>query len=46
MKDYYRILGVVEDAEDVVPREAYKALAQRYRHSPSTDAGREFHRRK
>jgi len=42
MKDYYRILGVVEDAEDVVLRAAYKALAQRYRHSPSTDSGCEF----
>ena len=30
MKDYYRILGVVADAEDIVVRAAYKALAQRY----------------
>jgi curved DNA-binding protein CbpA len=29
-KDYYRILGVLDDAEDVVIRAAYKALAQRY----------------
>jgi len=30
MKDYYRTLGVVEDAADGVIRAAYKALAQRY----------------
>lgn len=30
MKNYYRILGVLDDAEDVVIRAAYKALAQRY----------------
>ena len=29
-KDYYRILGVLDDAEDVVIHAAYKALAQRY----------------
>ena len=29
-KDFYRILGVLDDAEDVVIRAAYKALAQRY----------------
>ena len=29
-KDYYRILGVLNDAEDIVIRAAYKALAQRY----------------
>ena len=29
-KDYYRILGVLDDAEDIVIRAAYKALAQRY----------------
>lgn len=29
-KDYYRILGVLDDADDVVIRAAYKALAQRY----------------
>lgn len=29
-KDYYRILGVLDDAEDVVIRAAFKALAQRY----------------
>jgi curved DNA-binding protein CbpA len=29
-KDYYRILGVLDDAEDVVIRAAYRALAQRY----------------
>ena len=30
MKDYYRILGVLDDAEDIIIRAAYKALAQRY----------------
>jgi curved DNA-binding protein CbpA len=29
-KDYYRILGVLDDAEEIVIRAAYKALAQRY----------------
>ncbi|MBU3608916.1 J domain-containing protein [Polynucleobacter nymphae] len=29
-KDYYRTLGVLDDAEDIVIRAAYKALAQRY----------------
>ena len=29
-KDYYRNLGVLDDAEDVVIRAAYRALAQRY----------------
>jgi curved DNA-binding protein CbpA len=30
MKDYYRTLGLIDDAEDIVIRAAYKALAQRY----------------
>lgn len=30
MKDYYAILGVTRQAEDIVIRAAYKALAQRY----------------
>ncbi len=29
-KEYYRILGVLEDAEDIVIKAAYKALAQKY----------------
>jgi hypothetical protein len=29
-KTYYQILGILEDAEDIVIRAAYKALAQRY----------------
>ena len=29
-KDYYRILGVLQDAEDIVIKAAYKALAQKY----------------
>ena len=28
--DYYRVLGVLDDAEDIVIRAAYRALAQRY----------------
>jgi curved DNA-binding protein CbpA len=30
LKDYYRTLGVLDDAEDIIIRAAYKALAQRY----------------
>ncbi len=30
MKDYYRVLGVLDDAEDIIIRAAYRALAQRY----------------
>ena len=29
-KDYYRTLGVLDDAEDIVIKAAYHALAQRY----------------
>ena len=29
-KDYYRTLGVLDDAEDIVIRAAYRALSQRY----------------
>jgi len=29
-KDYYRILGVLDDAEDIVIKAAYRALAQKY----------------
>lgn len=29
-KDYYQILGVLDDAEDIVIRAAYRALSQRY----------------
>ena len=29
-KSYYRVLGVLEDAEDIVIKAAYKALAQKY----------------
>ena len=29
-KDHYRVLGVLDDAEDIVIKAAYKALAQRY----------------
>jgi DnaJ-class molecular chaperone len=30
LKDHYRILGVIQDAEDIVIKAAYRALAQRY----------------
>ena len=30
MKDYYKILGILDDAEDIIIRAAYKALAQKY----------------
>ncbi len=29
-KDYYKTLGVMQDAEDIIIKAAYKALAQRY----------------
>lgn len=29
-KDHYRVLGVIQDAEDIVIKAAYRALAQRY----------------
>jgi curved DNA-binding protein CbpA len=29
-KDHYRILGVIQDADDIVIKAAYRALAQRY----------------
>jgi len=29
-KDHYQILGVIQDAEDIVIKAAYRALAQRY----------------
>ena len=30
LKDHYRILGVIQDAEDIVIKASYRALAQRY----------------
>ena len=30
MKDYYRTLGILDDAEDIIIKAAYRALAQRY----------------
>lgn len=30
LKNYYRVLGVIQDAEDIVIKAAYRALAQRY----------------
>ena len=29
-KDYYKILGVLDNAEDIVIKAAYRALAQKY----------------
>lgn len=40
-KDYYSVLGVLPDAESVVIRAAYKALAQRY-HPDKFDGPREM----
>ncbi len=37
--DYYRILGVLDDTEDIVIKAAYRALAQRY-HSACNSAFR------
>lgn len=44
-KDYYRILGVLDDAEDVVIRASYKALAQRYHPDKWTGDKQEANRR-
>ena len=30
MKDYYKILGILNDAEEIIIRAAYRALAQKY----------------
>jgi len=30
MKDYYRTLGILDDAEEIIIKAAYRALAQRY----------------
>ena len=43
-KDYYRILGVLPDAEEIVIRAAYKALAQKYH--PDKFQGDEKHAKK
>jgi len=44
-KDYYRILGVLDDAEDIVIKAAYKALAQRYHPDKWTGSKEEATRR-
>ncbi len=44
-KDYYRILGVLDDAEDIVIRAAYKALAQRYHPDKWTGSKEEANKR-
>lgn len=44
-KDYYRILGVLDDAEEIVIRAAYKALAQRYHPDKWTGSKDEANRR-
>jgi len=38
MRDYYSILGVNKDADEIVIKAAYKALAQKY-HPDKYDAG-------
>jgi curved DNA-binding protein CbpA len=45
LKDYYRILGVLDDAEDIIIRAAYKALAQRYHPDKWKGNSDESHRR-
>ena len=42
-QDYYAVLGVLPDAEDIVIRAAYKALAQRYH--PDRSCGSQSHAR-
>ncbi len=44
-KDYYRVLGVLDDAEDIVIKAAYKALAQRYHPDKWTGSKEEATRR-
>ena len=44
-KDYYAILGVLHDADAVVIRAAYRALAQRYHPDRWTGDAAEGHRR-
>lgn len=45
MKDYYAVLGVTMQAEDIVIRAAYKALAQRYHPDRFKGPVDEAHRR-
>lgn len=40
MKDYYATLGVTPQAEDVVIKAAYRALAQRYHPDRFASSGR------
>lgn len=44
-KDYYAVLGVLPNAEDVVVRAAYRALAQRYHPDRFTGSENEANRR-
>lgn len=44
-KDYYRILGVLDDADEIVIRAAYKALAQRYHPDKWTGSKEEANKR-
>jgi curved DNA-binding protein CbpA len=37
MKDYYRVLGVLRNAEEIVIKAAYKALAQKYHPDRASD---------
>ncbi len=43
--DYYQILGVLDDAEDIVIRAAYKALSQKYHPDKWDGDQQEAHRR-
>lgn len=44
-KDYYKILGVIREAEDVVIQGAYRALAQRYHPDKFPDGAAESYER-
>jgi len=44
-KDHYQVLGVIQDAEDIVIKAAYRALAQRYHPDKWVDSQEEGTRR-
>ena len=44
-KDYYAVLGVLPDAEDIVVRAAYRALAQRYHPDHARESQEKAHTR-
>ena len=44
MKDYYEVLGLLKEADDVVIKAAYKALAQKYHPDKHPDEKAEFNK--